>query len=49
MDGQVSQIEVTKAFIDMQINKAEEERRKNEKLYKTLGITIGLALVILLI
>lgn len=33
----------------MQINKAEEERRKNEKLYKTLGITIGLALVILLI
>ena len=49
VDGQVSQIEVTKSFIDMQIEKAEEERKKNEKLYKTLGITVGLAIVIVLI
>ena len=49
MDGQVSQIEITKSFIDMQISKAEEEQRKNEKLYKTLGVTVGLAIVIVLI
>lgn len=49
VEGQVSQIEVTKSFIDMQIDKAEEERKKNEKLYKTLGITVGLAIVIVLI
>ena len=33
----------------MQIDKAEDERKKNEKLYKTLGITVGLAIVIILI
>ena len=49
MDGQVSQIEITKSFIDMQISKAEEEKKKNEKLYKTLGVTVGLAIVIVLI
>ena len=49
VEGQVSQIEVTKSFIDMQIDKAEEERKKNEKLYKTLGIIVGLAIVIVLI
>lgn len=48
-EGQASQIEITKSFIDMQIVKAEEERGKNEKLYKTLGITVGLAIVIVLL
>lgn len=33
----------------MQIEKAEEERKKNEKMYKTLGVVIGLAVVIILI
>ena len=47
-DGQVSQIELTKTFIESQIKKAEKEEEKNSKLYKTLGATIGLAVVILL-
>lgn len=33
----------------MQIDKAKEEQSKNEKLYKTLGITVGLVIVIVLI
>ncbi|MCI8352837.1 MAG: hypothetical protein HFJ58_04490 [Clostridia bacterium] len=36
LDGQVSQIELTDIFIDTQIEKAEKEYTKNEKLYKTL-------------
>lgn len=48
VEGQVSQIELTSSFIDMQIKKAEDERRKNEKMYKTLGTVIGLAIVIIL-
>ena len=48
-DGQVSQIELTKTFIESQIKKAEKEEEKNSKLYKTLGTTIGLACVIILI
>lgn len=36
LDGQVSQIELTDRFIDTQIEKAEKEYTKNEKLYKTL-------------
>ena len=49
MEGQVGQIELTNQFIDTQIEKAEKELVKNEKLYKTLGTVFGLALVILLI
>lgn len=49
VEGQVAQIETTKSFIDVQINKAEEERNKNEKMYKTLGTVIGIAIVIILI
>lgn len=36
LQGQVSQIELTDQFIDTQIEKAEKEYTKNEKLYKTL-------------
>lgn len=36
IDGQVSQIELTDKFIDSQIEKAQHEYEKNEKLYKTL-------------
>ena len=49
IEGQVSQIEITKSFIDMQIDKAEDECKKNEKMYKTLGVIIGLAIIIVLI
>lgn len=49
LDGQVSEIRLTKQFINTKIEEAEIERQKNSKLYKTLGATIGLATVILLI
>ena len=48
-DGQISEIELTEQFLDRQIEKAEAECVKNEKLYKTLGGVIGCALVIILI
>jgi len=41
LEGQVSQIELTDRFIDTQIEKAEKEYVKNEKLYKTLRSSIG--------
>ena len=49
LEGQVNQIEQTSEFLDIQIQKAEKERDKNEKLYKSLGMIIGISLVILLI
>ena len=49
VEGQISQIALTNTFIEEQIEKAEKEYLKNAKLYKTLGIVCGLALVIILI
>lgn len=49
IDGQVNEIRLTDKFLDIQIKDAQREKEKNEKLYKTLGTTIGLALVIVLI
>ena len=49
IDGQVSEIRLTEKFIDTQIKEAESEKLKNEKLYKTLGATVGLAIVIVFI
>lgn len=48
VEGQISEIEVTEKFLSMQIDKAEEEKKKNQKMYKTLGVTIGLVFVIIL-
>lgn len=48
-EGQISEIELVSNFLDKQISSAEEVREKNEKLYKTLGVTIGLTLVIIFI
>ena len=48
-EGQLSELELMKKFIETQIVKAEDEQNKNEKLYKNLGMTVGLALVIILI
>lgn len=48
-EGQLSRIELTKTFIEMQIEKAKLEEEKNSKLYKTLGAVVGLAFVIILI
>lgn len=36
VEGQVSEIELTNTFLDTQIEKAENEAAKNQKLYKTL-------------
>lgn len=49
LEGQVSEIELVDNFIDRQIEAAEEESKKNQKMYKTLGVTIGLAMVIVFI
>lgn len=49
VEGQISEIKLTSDFIAMQIEKAEKDREKNEKLYKTLGTVVGLAIVIILI
>ena len=48
-NGQLSEIELMKKFIEIQIKDSEEEQSKNEKLYRSLGMTVGLALVIVLI
>lgn len=48
MEGQLSQIEITESFLEEQIRQAQEEKNKNEKLYQKLGMTIGLAIVIIL-
>lgn len=49
VNGQISEIEVVSNFLDMQIEKAEEEKQKNQKIYKTLGIVVGLVFVIILV
>ena len=49
LDGQVSEIRLTEKFIDTKIEEAQIEKNKNEKLYKTLGVTAGLTLVIILV
>ena len=48
LNGQLNQIEMTEDFLNEQIIKAEKEMNKNEKLYKTLGMLLGLAIVIIL-
>jgi hypothetical protein len=34
--------------LDEQIRQAQEEKNKNEKLYKKLGMSIGMTIVIIL-
>lgn len=48
VDGQINQIELTSNFLDEQIEKAEKEKLKSEKLYRTLGMVVGLGIVIIL-
>ena len=49
IQGQLNQIEMTSDFLDKQIRKAENQKDKNEKLYRTLGMLLGMAIVIILI
>ena len=48
VEGQISQIEITEEFLEGQLKEAEEEKRKNEKLYTRLGTVLGLTIVIIL-
>ena len=48
-EGQVSQLEMTKTLLSVQIKKAQDEENKNAKLYKTLGTIVGLAFAIILV
>lgn len=49
IEGQISEIRLVGKFLDTQIELAEQEKSKNEKMYKTLGGIIGLTLVIIFI
>lgn len=49
LEGQLNQIEMTSDFLDKQIRTAENQRDKSEKMYRTLGMIMGLAIVIILI
>ena len=49
VDGQVSNIRITSSFIDKQIEKAEHEKEKNVKIFRTLGVVSGLTITIILI
>lgn len=48
LDGQVKNIRLTINQLNIQERKAEEGRKKNEAMYRNLGILGGLALVIIL-
>ncbi len=47
--GQISEIQLTSVLLANQIEKAEQEKDKNTKLYKTLGTVLGLGIAIILI
>jgi len=49
IEGQISEIELTTTFIDKQIENARDEQLKNVKMYKTLGLVVGLVIVIILV
>lgn len=49
IEGQLSQLKLVNRFLDEQIQEATESKNKNEKMYKKLGIIVGLAVVIVLI
>ena len=49
INGQINEIELTLKLIEKQIENAENEKEKNSKLYKTLGITCGIGICIILI
>lgn len=49
VEGQVNQIALVCTFLEKQINEADEERYKNEKMYQKLGAIVGLIIVIILV
>ena len=49
IEGQVNNIEFFICLINEQIKKADLEKQKNQKLYKTLGTSVGLIISIILL
>lgn len=49
IEGQISEIEVVVQFLETQLENARQEKIKNEKMYRTLGIVCGLTIAIILI
>lgn len=49
IEGQVSQIELTENLLNEKIVEAQEDKRKNTKLYKALGVATGLGIAIILL
>lgn len=49
LEGQLMQLELTTKLLEGQIIEATNLQAKNSKLYKTLGATIGLAIMIIFI
>ena len=49
IEGQLNEIKLVNNFLDTQIKTAEDEKNKNEKMYRTLGIVAGMTITILLI
>ncbi len=49
INGQLSEIELTENFLETQIIDAENEKNKNEKLYRTLGMITGVGIIVILI
>ena len=47
--GQLNEINLVDSFIDKQIENAFEVMKKNEKLYKVLGRSAGIAIAIMFI
>lgn len=46
--GQISEIDLSLTFIEKQIQKAEAEKNKNSKLFKSLGVLVGIGITIIL-
>lgn len=49
LEGQMNEIDLCLTFLETQIEKAEREKEKNAKLYKTLGTIAGIGIIIILL
>ena len=48
INGQMSELNQFKERLNIQIKQAEDEKRKNSKMFKSLGTIVGLVIVVLL-
>lgn len=48
-DGQLNEINLVDEFIDRQIENSYEIKQKNEKLYRVLGRSVGIAIAIIFV